>query len=208
MSENISAGNKVTRIAVMSPDRFWCQGIAAIIGQQPVSGVSLYICHSLSVLKNHLLQEAADVLLTEEYGDGENCADWLVFIYWKTQAFPAIPVVPLYHPVILTPNGKRQNRIHFNSLRIPCALQMTSSCSTLRTVLQSCLDGHLVAGPGAFRGSRLTFQERRVLKCLCHGASIKALSARLCLSCKTISAHTVSALRKLGLKRMSSLFIK
>jgi DNA-binding CsgD family transcriptional regulator len=52
--------------------------------------------------------------------------------------------------------------------------------------------------------SELSLQELKILHCFIKGYSLKEISYKLNISVKTISAHKIKALSKLGVRRVSS----
>ena len=186
-------------IAVMSPDRFWCQGLVEIIRNGRFGNVAVYCCHSLEELDGYLREHHnITTILTEEYGDGENMSDWLLFSNRVRMAFPGTGMFML----------RRRDRAGIDLIphrRQRGYLDMISSVESTKKVLCAIFAGRLTGEAPPLWGAVLTPREMYILKCLCHAETPVKLGKRLGINVKTISAHKASALRKLGLKRLASL---
>lgn len=186
-------------MVVMTPDRFWCQGVKQLLQHRRFDSLTVYFCHSLSAATEHLkLYPAISAILTEEYGDGENMSDWLMFNHRLHVASPALQMVILRHTdrpgVDITSHRKRQGY-----------LDMKSPLNEVQDLFSAFRDGYLSGGDIPDWGAVLTPRELYILKCLCHAETPVKLGIRLGITVKTISTHKTTALRKLGLKRLAPL---
>lgn len=188
-----------TEMVVMTPNRFWCQGIKQIILKNEYSNLSVHFSHSLSRMAELIrLNPEIKVILTDEYGDDENIADWLMFCDWVRFVCPKLKMVLLRHTDRpgLDISSHRQKHGYLN---------MTSPISRFEGVFRDILNGRLASAEIPHLRGGLTPRELYILKCLCHAEPPVILGERLGIAVKTISAHKSMALRKLGLKRLAPL---
>ncbi|MDK9358867.1 LuxR C-terminal-related transcriptional regulator [Lelliottia sp. V106_10] len=186
-------------IVVMTPDRFWCQGVKQIIQNSKYESLMVHFCHSLNEM-TMLLKGRPSVfaVLTEEYGDGENILDWSMFSNWVKRHCPMLKMVmlrPADRPgVDITSHRKRKGY-----------LDMMSSLRDLERLFRTIKNGCLSGGEIPVWEPVLSVRELYILKCLCHAESPKRLGKRMGVNVKTISTHKTKALRKLGMKRIAPL---
>lgn len=188
-----------TEIVVMTPDRFWCQGVSQMLKNGRFDSMIVYFCHSLSAVTDLLkVHPAICAVLTEEYGDDENISDWLVFSNWVRTAIPMMQVVMLRHMdrpgVDISSHRKRQGY-----------LDMMCPLGELGELFGAIRNGRLLGCEIPVWGRGLTPRELYILKCLCHAETPIRLGERLGITVKTISTYKATALRKLGLKRLAPL---
>lgn len=188
-----------TEMIVMTPNRFWCQGIMQIILSGKYKNLKVHYCHSLNKVAELLkMHPEIAFLLTDEYGDDENITDWLMFCSWARCVRPTLQVVMLRHAdrpgVDISSHRQKQGYMDMMSPLVQIEAR-------LNAIHRGCLPGTGIPSGGAV----LTPRELYILKCLCHAESPVRLGKRLGIAVKTISTHKARALRKLGLKRLAPL---
>lgn len=188
-----------TEIMVMSPNRYWCQGLAYLVQNGMNSNIHMTYCHSLWALTERLKSNPAiSVVLTEEYGDDENMSDWLIFSNWVQTECPGLQTVMLRY------SGRPG--VDITSLRRGREyLEMASPIRGVAELLNVIKSGRFSAGKIPARRAQLTRRELYILKCLCNAENPVTLGKKLGITVKAISKYKGSALRKLGLKRLSPL---
>lgn len=184
-------------IAIMSANRFFCAGVAAIGQQQPLASVQLHFCHTLRELQSLLKSQFIQGVLMEEFGEGENMMDWLPFRHFLSTSLPTLTVMMLL-PVSRI-RSHRQN---------PGWISTKAPLSDLRLGLKKMASGGLRGQYMTDWGLALTSKEWLILRLLCEGVKPVAISHKLQLSQKTISAHKRSALRKLDVTALSLLIMR
>ena len=186
-------------ILVMSPDRFWCHGLLSLVQSLAPTGYTIQCCHSLQSLRAMAEPSDCAVILTEEYGEGENIGDWLEFSYWLYREYPGTEVVILYRT-----DGTGTMAIPSRIDR-PGVMNASATISEMKWFLAQARQGNVRGCTGLYRGETLTVRERYILRCLCHGESPAVVGARLGIQVKTVSSFKSTALRKLGVTRISPL---
>ncbi|HEI8868850.1 TPA: response regulator transcription factor [Serratia odorifera] len=166
-------------------------------------------------LCNLLAQQRVDILFlgfslkTQKTHNPISELDGVALVKWLAQKFPATRIV------VLSP--------YRNSNIIRMVLQAgadgyisreTCERSLWRTII-SVLNGEAYIERGLmdslFRGDSLVGQElspreNDVLRMMCRGLSLTAISAKMNLSNKTVSAHKLKAMEKLGVKTDCQLY--
>lgn len=135
--------------------------------------------------------------------------DGLSLIKWLTQKFPQTRII------VLSPY-RNNNIIRMVLQAGACGYISRETCErTLWRAISSVSNGETYIERGLmnslFRGysdnsQELTLRENDVLRMLCRGLSLTTISNKLNLSSKTVSAHKLKAMEKLGVKTDCQLY--
>jgi len=198
------------------------RGVVSMIHNMPtmdmsMSGINLNIAgdtDSPNELYNLLLKEKIDILFlgyslrTKKSQNPISELDGTSLIKWLTKKFPDTRIV------VMSPY---RNRNIIRQVLQDGAVGYISreTCErTLWRTVSAVHNGETYIERGLidtlFRGSlteeELTLRENDVLRMLCRGLSLTAISSKLNLSNKTVSAHKLKAMEKLGVKTDCQLY--
>ena len=185
-------------IVVMSANRYWLQGIATINKSHLTADVNVIYCHTLTMLRHHMLHSDIAGVVTTLCGDGETIIDWLGFREWcfrhklstgiilvnkfgfyKTGIITDIaaeivsPALPVSQMAALL-SALANQQYHFN----------TSTC-------------------GETGCHHLTRREMDFFTRLSQGDTVERLASQLSISRKTVGVYKYNVLQKLGIRRMA-----
>ncbi|MFA1240611.1 LuxR C-terminal-related transcriptional regulator [Serratia odorifera] len=207
--------NNTTRktIALMDPYPLNLYGLAHFC-QQLDEQVEIQLqSNKLHDVFISLKLQPLDVLITDICGMGESVTHGVNTLKMLCQHFPAMPII-VY--------ARQHPREVMQALRQYPQVSLISRDEPLpqaATLFRRALAGETVYSPqfaqmfeqtdghGPARLEALTQRENDVLMCLFNGLSISQIARLRQRSIKTISAHKCNAMRKLGVKNDSGLFL-
>jgi len=187
------------------------RGICAMIADN--ASLALSLCGeaaSTSELMALLARESPDILLLGyTLRDPQNGMEGLALVKWLTRHYPALQVImlspdtnPLLIRLALEAGAKAWLSRHSDEKILSQALQsvIEGEVYVERTLMNALFKG------GKMTNEALSARETDVLRLICKGLSLTDISRRMHLSIKTVSAHKMRAMDKLGVKNSCQLY--
>lgn len=187
------------------------RGICAMIADNASLGLSFCgEAASTSELLALLARESpAILLLGYTLRDPQNGMEGLGLVKWLTRHYPSLQVMmlspdtnPLLIRLALEAGAKAWLSRHSDERILSQALQsvIEGEVYVERTLMNALFQG------GKMTNEALSARETDVLRLICKGLSLTDISRRMHLSIKTVSAHKMRAMDKLGVKNSCQLY--
>jgi len=187
------------------------RGVRAMISNN--ASLTLSFCgeaDSVGELLALLGRETPDILLLGyTLRDPQNGMEGLALVKWLTRHYPALQVMmlspdtnPLMIRLALEAGAKAGRSRHSDENILSQALQsvIDGEVYVERTLMNALFKG------GKMMNETLSVRETDVLRLICRGLSLTDISRRMHLSIKTVSAHKMRAMEKLGVKNSCQLY--
>lgn len=212
------------RIVIADEHTIIRRGVSSMIGAMRPAAHEPLGQHELTVLGDTDSPQTLMSLLAHNHVDllflgfslstlaGQNplsALDGVPLIKWISRKYPALKIV------VLSPFKNAQLIRQTLEAGARAYISRDSCEKTLSRVLGAVLGGEVYIEPhlvdALFRrdtleGQELSPREIDVLRLLCKGLSLTAISAQMNLSNKTVSAHKLRAMEKLGVKSDCQLY--
>lgn len=197
--------NKPVHIIIMEPDNFLLFSVSSFIREHYASRIiDITEVKTLFELRQAMMKNHFDVILTALHGEGEYLSNWWEFEGLLNRFWPNTPCLAwseIPPPYLQCFNQSRP---------ATCYIQKTLPLAVLSGLLETVLAG---GAPAVLRELSvpplpnviLTRHELDVVQRLCQGESLKGIAWALERSIKTISAHKCNAMRKLGVRSTAML---
>lgn len=162
-----------------------------------------------------LTQHTPDILLLGRTLAGQqsqnplNTMDGLALVKWLHHHYPTLKVIvlspdknPLLIRMTLEAGARAWLSLHADHKTLTQALQsvMSDEIYIERTLMSTLFNG------GKMPRETLSLRENEVLRYICRGLSLTDIARRMHLSIKTVSAHKMRAMEKLGVTNSCQLY--